>query len=174
MKIKKLVLCLVVLLAFTACGGKNPAPSTSETKKNDKEQHLNLGEEWVVDGKWKLTVNSVKVLKGRNEFSEKKPEQVVCIDYTYENIGVSEDTEGLFMMPESVVDEKGEMGYSYPAVEELNYPQATPVGAKMKNAQEAFGLNNNSKKVKINFNNFVEIDGKYETFKAMIEADVEE
>lgn len=173
MKIKKLVLCLVVLLAFTACGSKKPDAGKEKSKGNELEQYLGPGEEWVVDGKWKLVINSVKVLDGRNEFSEMKPKQVVCVDYSYENIGCTEEADGFFISPDSVIDEQSEMGYSYPAVEELNYPQSTPVGAKMKNAQAAYGLNNESKKVKVTFSNLLVVDGKFQNYKAVMEANVE-
>lgn len=174
MKLKKSVFFLVVLLAFTACGSKNPDAGKEKSKGNELEQYLGPGEEWVVDGKWKLVINSVKVLDGRNEFSEKKPKQVVCVDYSYENIGCTEETDGFFISPDSVIDEQGEMGYSYPAVEELNYPQSAPVGAKMKNAQAAYGLNNESKKVKVTFSYILEVDGKFQHYKAVMDANVEE
>lgn len=186
MRGKKFLLFLLALVLLTACGNK-------ETKKEDKtkdgdsaqtqalegenkskeEQTLKAGEEWLVDGQWKLVINSVKVLTGRNESSKKKPKQVVCIDYSYENIGCTEEIDGVYFSPESVIDGEGEMAYSYPAVEELNYPQSTPVGAKMKNAQEAYGLNNESDKITVIFGYAVNIDGRVYHYRATMEAKVE-
>ena len=118
---------------------------------NDTSVELQgIGTEWVVDGLFKVTIDSVTVVKERNEYSDKNPNQVVMIVYSYENLGYDGD---LYITPRSVIDEKGEMCSTYPA-DITNYPQGTPKGAKMVGAQEAYGLNNESGTIKVIFEEF--------------------
>lgn len=70
-----------------------------------------LGETWVVDGMWELTVNSVKphILcnKYENDREGYTNEQVVLVEYTYKNIGRPDHNgSGLYIRPETVYDEK--------------------------------------------------------------------
>lgn len=143
--------------------------------ESDAKQEIKAGEEWIVDGQWKLKVNSVKSLEGRNESVEEQPAEVVMVDYSYENLGYeSEDGMDLYITPDRIIDGEGEMGSTYPAVEDYNSPKETPVGAKMENAQEAFGLNNESDKVKVIFTQYyVDDNGDMKDYKVTVEADVE-
>lgn len=81
---------------------------------NQKE--YKIGETWVVEGQWELTVDSVEEVQERNEFSDKQPQAVYIVTYTYENLGYeSEYSDGLYLsMEDSIVDSAGKMGYSYP------------------------------------------------------------
>lgn len=202
MKIKKIFACALAMVTLVACGSNtkkeekssndsktkveekasndskeekagNDEKSTNETS-NDKSVTLKAGEEWVVDGQWKLVVNSVKSTDGRNEYADSNPAQVVIIDYTYENIGFNEDLDGLYFSPSSVIDGNGEISKEYPLADGLNYPASTPKGAKMANAQIAYGLNNESDKIKIVFDQYVENkDKQLDSYKATIEAEVQ-
>ena len=89
---------------------------------NQKE--YKIGETWVVEGQWKLTVDSVEETQDRNEFAEQQPQAVYIVTYTYENLGYeSEYSDGLYLsMEDSIVDSAGKMGYSYPGDITL-YPQ---------------------------------------------------
>lgn len=109
-----------------------------------------FGETWVVDGQWRLTVNSVEEIAERNEYSDKNPAAVYVVNYEYENLGYEADGwNGLFIsLEDGIVDAAGEMGYSYPA-DITNYPQETPVGAKC-SAQACIGVDN-AGSFKINF-----------------------
>lgn len=108
---------------------------------------------WEVPGQWKLKVNSVRPTDDRNQFSDKKPGQVVIVDYTYENLGYTSDIQDLYITPSSIIDSSGQMGDTYPASTENN-PKPTPVGATTSNAQQAFGLITPGGNVKIIFNIF--------------------
>ncbi len=91
-----------------------------------------IGDTWTVPGQWALTVTSVEETSFRNEYSDRKPEAVYYIYFTYENLGYQEDDGyGLFMSidNESIVDNQGEMGYEYPG-DIMVFPQETPVGAR--------------------------------------------
>ena len=46
-----------------------------------------IGESYILDGLWKITINSVEETDDRNEFSDKTPAAVYIITYTYENLG---------------------------------------------------------------------------------------
>ncbi|MDT2849026.1 hypothetical protein P7H60_07600 [Vagococcus carniphilus] len=108
---------------------------------------------WEVPGQWKLKVNGVRPTDDRNQFSDKKPGQVVIVDYTYENLGYTSDIQDLYITPSSIIDSSGQMGDTYPASTE-NSPKPTPVGATTSNAQQAFGLITPGGNVKIIFNIF--------------------
>lgn len=125
------------------------AEEAKEEAKTKIKTDYGKDEEWLVDGLFKLTVHSAKTTKERNEFSEKNPKQVVKITYSYENIGYESEIQDLFITPEHVIDGEGEMAESYPV--DYKSAQPTPVGAKMKNAQDAYGLMNKSEEVIINF-----------------------
>ena len=112
-------------------------------------QTLNVGDTWTVDGQWKLTIDSVTTTSDRNQFADVKPQQVVIVTYSYENLGYESDfMDGLYFDlsqngDASVVDSTGEMAVSYPG-DISKYPQETPVGAKCTVAQACIGLMNTS------------------------------
>ena len=61
--------------------------------------HLKAGEEWIVDGQWKLKVTSATALKERNRYVSEKPAEVVRILYTYENLGYRNGKIDLYFYP---------------------------------------------------------------------------
>lgn len=121
--------------------GNSAGESVSVPSTNNEYK---IGETWVVDGQWKLTVNSVYETDDRNQFSEKKPSAVYIVTYTYENIGYEDKSgfmDGLFIsLDDTIVDSTGKMGYSYPADKE-KFAQETPVGATCE-AQVCIGVDN--------------------------------
>lgn len=84
---------------------------------------------------FKVTVDTVEETPERNEFSDKNPAAVHVITYTYENLGLQEDL--YVSMEDSIIDNDGKMGYSYPADRTL-YPQTVPPGARCE-AQACIG-----------------------------------
>lgn len=196
MKFKKVLISALALGLLTSCGGEGDqkkeetqAPASVEEMKNtesgetqtseDEEvkddmkednQELTMDDEWIVDGMVKLKVNSVKQFEESNEFAEEEPAQKILIDYSYENIGYDANDMGLFIEPNSVIDQDGTMGDGYPTPFDLTYAQEAPEGAKVENAQATFGLKNPSDEVKIMFNIYDEDGNEYKgTFKAPIE-----
>ena len=173
MKRKAMVLLMLLALSvgISACGGKDSAasneveqstesesytneasiqpeesadPETENNQENAGEKSYSIGETWVVDGQWNVTVNSVEETSDRNEFSDKEPAAVYLVTYTYENVGYVDDDgfmDGLFIsMEDTIVDAEGKMGYSYPGDVSL-YAQETPVGATCE-AQACIGVDN--------------------------------
>ena len=147
-KILSMLLVGTMALSMTACGsGKESGVSEAEYDKVVKERdqykeeleeikkkeeesketkEFKVGETWEVDGKFKVTVNSVIATDYRNQFDESNPAAVYVINYTYENIGLKED---LYVNFESkVVDNAGKVASSYPGDTE-KYPESVPTGA---------------------------------------------
>lgn len=127
--------------------------TNAEKPKDNEKKEYSLGEDWIVDGQWSLRVDSVTVTNDRNQFSEKNPEQVVIIHYTYKNLGYESDIQDLYFTPDSVIDEKGKMASSYPASISV-HPQPTPIGAICEGAEDAFGLSNESSQIKVMFEKY--------------------
>ena len=70
----------------------------SKIPSSTNQKEYKIGETWVVEGQWKLTVDSVEEVQERNEFSDKQPQAVYIVTYTYENLGYeSEYSDGLYL-----------------------------------------------------------------------------
>ena len=140
----------------------------SSGAKSTSQDTYKIGESYVVEGQWKITVDSVEATDDRNEYSDKKPAAVYLITYTYENIGYDDDImNGLYIsLDDGIVDSSGKMGYSYPGDISM-YPQETPVGASCQ-AQACIGVDN-AGSFKINFYNY---DSNGQKQSAVFEIDV--
>jgi hypothetical protein len=128
------------------------------------KDYYEIGDTWTVDGLWTLTFNSVTSTDERNEYSDKSPDQVVVLDYSYSNIGYQGDIMDLYIsdMDMKIVDGSGEVADSYPGDLD-NYPQETPVGATCSNAKVYIGLSNESDMITV----YVEMyDNDYNEHKA--------
>ncbi len=97
---------------------------------------------------YSIKINKITTMSKRNQFSEKKPAQVLLIDYTYKNIANPEEVY-ISEIHFKVIDSKGKIGYTYPN-SPTNYPQRIPIGA-ICDAQMIFGIDNTSDKVTLNF-----------------------
>lgn len=139
----------------------------SSTKSTSQDTYK-IGETYVVEGQWKITVDSVEATDERNEYSDKKPNAVYVVTYTYENIGYESDySDGLYVdLEDGIIDSAGKMGYSYPGDVTL-YPQETPIGASCE-AQACIGVDNPGS-FKINFTDY---DGNGEKQSAVFEITV--
>ena len=124
----------------------------SGSQSTDQEVYK-IGETYVVEGLWKITVNSVEETSDRNEFEDREPAAVYIVTYTYENIGFDDGImDGLYIdLGDGIVDSTGKMGYAYPG-DVSKYPQYTPVGASCE-AQTCIGVDNPGT-FKINFSSY--------------------
>ena len=108
------------------------------------EEVYHIGDTWRVAGQWELTITSVEETADRNEYSDKNPEAVYIVNYTYKNIGYVDQNgimDGLYMtIDDTIVDSAGKMGYSYPG-DISTYPEEVPVGAYIE-AQAFIGVDN--------------------------------
>lgn len=151
-KLLSFILCAVLLVSLTACGSsapQNPAEKTRSTEPVKNE--FMVGETWIVDGQWELTVTGFEETPTRNEFSDKTPGAVYNVYYTYKNVGYK-DANGLmnglfFSLDFSIIDAHSFMGYSYPG-DITDFPQETPVGASCK-AQVCIGVDNAGLPIKL-------------------------
>lgn len=123
---------------------------TVETSTKEEEKIYGLNEELSVNKNGKeytLVITGITEVKERNEFSDKNPAQVFLIDYNYKNIAGDE----LYIseMNFQIIDEKGEMGESYPG-NITSYPKQTPAGATCK-AQMVLCTNNSGHEIILNY-----------------------
>ena len=124
-----------------------------------------IGETWEVDGKFKIVVNSVTETDDRNQFDESNPAAVYIINYTYENLGVSDELYVSF--EDMIVDATGKTGYSYPGDIE-KYPQSIPVGANCE-AEACVSVDNAG-----SFNDYVYIyDDEFNEYEAIFNLEVQ-
>jgi protein involved in sex pheromone biosynthesis len=140
----------------------------SSGAKSTSQDTYKIGESYVVEGQWKITVDSVEATDDRNEYSDKNPAAVYLVTYTYENLGYDDDLmNGLYIsLEDGIVDNTGKMGYSYPGNISM-YPQETPIGASCQ-AQTCIGVDN-AGSFKINFYTY-DSNGKKQS--AIFEIDV--
>ena len=134
---------------------ENNATTTKNQNSTDKIYGLN--EEWIVDRQWKLKITEVKTTQDRNKHIKENIAQVVIIKYTYENLGFKNEYQDLFLAPRTVVDRTEKEARIYP-ISSPKYPEPTPVGA-ISESTMGYGLNVESDKIKISFNQF-DKDGK--------------
>lgn len=123
---------------------------TVETSTKEEEKVYGLNEELSVNKNGKeytLVITGIAEVQERNQFSDKNPAQVFLIDYTYKNI--TGDELYISEMNFQIIDEKGEMGETYPG-NVTSYPKQTPAGATCK-AQMVLCVNNNSNEVILNY-----------------------
>ncbi len=122
-------------------------------KKKEAEPSKPMSNEYIVEddsGKalYSFRINKVSTMDERNSYSDKKPAQVLLIDFTYKNIA-NPDELYLSDIYFKVIDSKGKIGYTYPN-SKTNYPQKIPVGVTC-DAQMIFGIDNASDKITLNF-----------------------
>ncbi|WP_159635143.1 hypothetical protein [Erysipelothrix anatis] len=120
-------------------------------EKNEQKTY-GVGDSIIIseNGKdlYSFTVNSVKTTSERNQFSEKEVEQVVVINYSYENIANPDDVY-IFSSHFTVIDEGGNVSETYPAGTNV-FPQNAPTGAKSQ-GEESYGLISSSSKITMYF-----------------------
>ena len=78
----------------------------SSGAKSTSQDTYKIEESYVVEGQWKITVDSVEVTDDRNEYSDKNPAAVYLVTYTYENLGYDDDImNGLYIsLDDGIVD----------------------------------------------------------------------
>ena len=167
MKTKILLSSLLVsAVILNGCSSKKEETKTNSSTTEQTKQETPKEKIYGLNDELKIT--SVTPTAERNQFSEDKPAQVVVINYTYENLGYTSDVQDLFLTPSTVIDEGKKVSKTYPAGVKT-YPKPTPVGAIMDGAQAAYGLQTESKTIKIIFEHY---DGNKKKQKATFEVPV--
>ena len=147
MSIIGIILAIVSLILLFS--GNSTTTTSSNSSGNDIKK-CKLGDTINIStssDEYTLKVTSIKETKERNEYADEKPAQVFLIDYTYV---CNKTNNGLYLsdMYFKIIDEQGEIGYTYPI--DTKSPQSITAGTTCK-AQMAFGVNNKSKSVKLQF-----------------------
>lgn len=147
MSIIGIILAIVSLISLFS--GNSTTTTSSNNNGNDIKK-CKLGDTITVStssDEYTLKVNSIKETKERNEYADEKPAQVFLIDYTYV---CNKTNDGLYLsdMYFKIIDEQSEIGYTYPI--NTKSPQNITAGTTCK-AQMAFGVNNKSKSIKLQF-----------------------
>ena len=148
MKRNVMVIMLMSIVLVTACGSnvesvkkmaldvparsEKEAVSVEKEEKEDQEDQeeriYSVGDRIVFDDKYALTIVGVTETAERNEFSEKEVDQVLIIEYQYENLNSNEEIY-ISEMEFKLVDEGGNMMDTYP-VEVHHMAEYTPKGTK--------------------------------------------
>ena len=104
------------------------AGTETEVEEEQEERIYTTGDRIVFDNEYALTIIGVTETDERNEFSEKEVEQVLIVEYLYENLASDEEIY-ISEFEFKLVDQGGNMMDSYP-VEATHSPSYTPKGAK--------------------------------------------
>lgn len=119
-------------------------PDVIPPAKPENDGFYRIGDTWTVDGQWSVTVTGVSETSDRNIYSDKNPDAVYILDYTYTNLGYEDEySDGIVIdlgTLGTIVDDKGMMAYEY-SWEVEDYPKETPVGATCM-AQACVGVDN--------------------------------
>lgn len=134
-------------------GGDSTVVKEIEKVDVEKTKELGVDEWWTVDNQWRLKIDSVRFTDERNERSDKNPEEVIVVKYTYENLGYEGDSQDLFMTPDNLIDSAGKVSDSYPAGSNVT-AKTTPIGAMTEGAEESYGVSSSEGEVKVMFQQY--------------------
>lgn len=136
----------------TYTAGINDKATENNNDSNKPSQSANSFTYKDESGKalYSIEIKGIKKMTERNQYSDKNPEEVYIIDYSYKNIDYL-DPDGLYIsgIHFKVVDSKGKLGYEYPN-SITNYPQETPKGIAC-DGQMIFGVDNKSSEITLLF-----------------------
>lgn len=124
-----------------------------EIEEVEENTEYGLDEWWEVENQWKLKIDSVSFTDERNQFSDKDPEAVIVIEYTYENLGYESDVQDLFITPDNVIDGEGKVTERYPAGSHTS-AKPTPIGATTEGAQESYGVTSEEGEIAVHFDKY--------------------
>ncbi|CAD2079334.1 hypothetical protein GCM10007275_11370 [Jeotgalicoccus coquinae] len=125
----------------------------SNEESADQMTTYSQGEWWEISDEWRLKINQVYSTDERNQFSDKNPEQVVIINYTYENLGFEGSVQDLYLTPYNVIDSEGVIAETYPT-SGIKGARPAPIGSTMEEAEVSYGLSNSGGEIQIVFEKF--------------------
>lgn len=102
-------------------------------KENEDEiPQLNMDEEVILDhyngGKYSVTFKKVTKTEKRNEFASAKINDVIILDYKFENYSVNSDILVSEGVDYKVYDDKGNVLTTYPIAQSIKYPTPSSPG----------------------------------------------
>lgn len=163
MKIKMAIACLCGIMVLGACGNQEDTkvsdsstapvtqttdetiekPEAKEEVKENKIERFSLGDTLVTSSEdgtnlYEITFNKAFLTEERNQFSDKTPDNVVVLEYTYKNLNIED---GLYISEGNdfrVYDANGNALSTYPAGADM-YGGTVSVG-RSGTSQEALGF----------------------------------
>ncbi len=160
MKKLGIILLFFVLTVFglSGCGIVDYLTATRDTTgmAAKKLPEMILDEPFLVTtvyGDYNLTINGVRTTAERNKNVKSDPNQVIFLDYTYENISYEKQNEVEFFLAQGdfvVTDEAGNELETYNLKDPNRMIQETPIGASC-SASLAYALETDSKTLTVTF-----------------------
>ncbi len=152
---KRMIVLLLVgsILLFTGCV-ENSTVSNKEnetTKVGKTVATFKMNEDAFItneDGKFRIRFTSVKETSERNQFSDKRADRVIIVEYEYENL-TREDDLYISSMNFKMYDKDNNALETYPSTE-VKYADSISLGRKT-TASEAYALNNNQNYIELEF-----------------------
>ena len=150
-----------VLLVLLCCLALSVCACVGGTTKPVEEKSYKIGDEILIkkdEGDYKLIITGVTETADRNEFSDKTPERVIIISYSYENMS-QEDDLYISDMNFKAYDKDNNAMDTYPV--SVEYPDSISTGRKA-TGQMAYGLDSAENYVELEFydNYFLDSDCK--------------
>lgn len=143
---------LLIGMSGSALTGENN--KNSDTKKEVKEMVLNQPFDVETEnGNYTLTIEGARQTDKRNQFSDKKVNKVVILDYSYANESFGEKAgQDLYIdsFAFQVLDDEGNVLDTYPVDDENRVPKNTPVGGKCKGSA-TYAVTTDSKNLNVTF-----------------------
>lgn len=133
---------------------EKPKEEATQKPANKKEDILTmeLGKTYTVsgaNGSYNITIEGIRFTDERNSYSEKVAEQVMFLDFNYENV---DNTEEVYVsdMNFKIMDDEGNILETYPVSDDNRSSKRLPIGGKS-SASATYALPKSSKTVKILF-----------------------
>lgn len=127
----------------------------SVDEKSDKKENASYKLGDTIDittkkGSYRLRIDGISETNDRNQFSDKRADRLVLIDYSYENIDMEEDLY-IFIPNFKAYDKDSNSLEAYPLIGK--FAEKVSAGRKT-SGQMAFALNNNSNYIELeHYNN---------------------
>ena len=148
------ILAFLCLLLLPACANKSSTNSqlhSSNSVASDSSSKIySEGESPIItvpNGQYSVTIDSVEESTDRNDIAESQPKRIVLINYTYKNISYKRS----FMIDDMnfhVYGANGTQLKPYPSIDQRLPGHPLPVGKQL-SASVSYGLEDNSKKIRI-------------------------
>lgn len=129
---------------------------TKDTESKKEIKAMTLNEPFNVEtenGNYTITIEGARSTDKRNQFSEKKVNKVVILDYSYANESFGEKVAKDLYIDSSafqVLDDEGNVLDTYPVNDENRVSKGTPVGGKCKGSA-TYAVTAESKNLNVTF-----------------------
>lgn len=119
------------------------------------------------EGKYSVTIDSVKDGASRNEFTDKHPKRIILINYSYENISCKQNI-SVYDFDFHVYDASGKLLETYPS-DDASEPSSDISTGKHNSASVAYGLDDNSNQITLELYDIFDFDKRVATYNIDIQ-----